>query len=132
MKCCPKCFLKQEDCVLVCDCGFNFDSQQIKKPVSAKLSSENAALSLVVPEKYTSLRTISSYFNLLAWLNLIGSIIVAVFLLKNSSVVSCFVATVWGVSVFVFNAAAAELIMLAIDIEENLRKMILLREKKES
>jgi len=130
MKCCPKCFLKQEDCVLVCDCGFNFDLQQ--KPASAKLSSENAALSPVVPEKYTSLRTISSYFNLLAWLNLIGSIIVAVFLLMNSSVVSFLVATVWGVSVFVVNAAAAELIMLAIDIEENLRKMIFLREKKES
>lgn len=130
MKSCPKCFVNQEDWVLVCDCGHDFELQQIKSPSSAQLSSKNVDTSLIVPEKYNSLRTISSYFSLLAWLNLIGSIIVAVFLLKNDSLYSSFVAAFWGISIFVLNSAFAELIMLAIDIEANLRKMILLQEKK--
>lgn len=132
MKCCPKCFLKQEKWVLVCDCGYDFDLQEIKEPSFVQLASPNVVASQILPVKYTSLRSISSYFNILAWLNLAGSIIVAVFFLKNSSIVPCVVATVWGISVFVANAAAAELIMLAIDVEENLRKMILLQEKSDN
>lgn len=128
MKSCPKCFLNHEDDVLVCDCGYALSSQAVKKSSPVNWAAQSSQSSSLV-SKYGSLRTISSYFNLLAWLNLIVSIVVAVFMLKNVAIFPCLGFIVWGFSVFIINAAASELIMVAIDIEEHLRKIAFLQEK---
>lgn len=128
MQSCPECFLNHEDDVLACDCGYVLSSQAVKKSSPVNWVSQSSLSPALVP-KYGSLRTISSYFNLLAWLNLIVSILVAVFMLKNVAIFPCIGLIVWGFSVFIINAAASELIMVAIDIEEHLRKIAFLQEK---
>lgn len=134
MKVCPNCNTRQEDEVLTCDCGFSLTQSNpvIKSSYSTPSFSVQAPTKSsenFVAKKYASLRTISSYFHLLAWLNLIGAILFAVFMLKNGSVFTLCISVVGGISTFVIISAVGELIMVAIDIEENLRKIISLNEK---
>jgi uncharacterized membrane protein YvbJ len=69
MKYCPKCSAKQEDWVLVCDCGHDFE-----KTTGAKESPQNDCKN-TLKGKYQALWTISYYFKLLAWINLGGATI---------------------------------------------------------
>lgn len=126
MKYCPKCSAKQEDWVLVCDCGHDFE-----KTTGAKESPQNDCKN-TLKGKYQALWTISYYFKLLAWINLGGAILVIIFLLEKASFTLAVAAAVWGGTAFVVSSAAAELIRLGIDIEESLRKMIFLQEKKDN
>lgn len=133
MKACPKCKRWQDDEVLTCDCGCSLtESNSVIKssyspPDFSGQANKNSSVGVV--KKYTSLRTISSYFHLLAWLNLIGAILFAVFMLKNGTVFTACISIIGGLSTFVIISAIGELIMVAIDMEENLRKIISLNEK---
>jgi uncharacterized membrane protein YvbJ len=129
MKTCPNCYQKQENDVLTCDCGYDFSSSKNKVNVSKTVAnSKNTKEELI--DKYPSLRTISQYFTLLAIINLILSIIIAVTIFKNQSVVLSVVPVIWGLIVYVINSAIAELITVAIDIEKNQRKLIQVTSKK--
>ena len=133
MKASPKFKRLQVAEVLTCDCGFSLteSSSVIKSSYSppdfSGQAHKNSSVSFV--KKYTSLRNISSYFHLLAWLNLIGVILFAVFMLKNGTVFTACISIIGGLSTFVIISAIGEVIMVAIDMEENLRKLISLNEK---
>jgi len=134
--------MNQEDEVVVCDCGFDM-SKVAKKgeksdsiSVSEIITSSNKTKDSSIEKKYPSLRTISSYFDLIAWLNLIISIFFAIVTFKiwgfDRLITTIPVAMgffLWGGIGFVLNSAFSELIIVALDIEENLRKLIFIGEK---
>lgn len=91
MKSCPKCYIKHNDSVLICDCGYHFKSEEnySTEIYSETKLSKNVNLNHYLPSgKFTSL-TVPIYF-ILAIFSIILSIIVIIiaqylgFLLSNS------------------------------------------------
>jgi len=132
---CPRCKTINEDNAVFCtSCGYSLEGLAPSAPIppaAPTYAGQNqgnfsANAPVIVERRYGVLRTISAFLNILAWIFLVisvlGGIVAAFGIGGGEGFLMVLAGILSGVLFFAMFKAYAELLHLAIDIEENTRR----------
>lgn len=132
---CPRCKTINEDNAVFCtSCGYSLEGLAPSAPIppaappyaSQAPRNVSANVPVMIEKRYGVLRTISAFLNILAWillvLSVLGGIVTAIGVGGGEGFLMVLAGILSGVLIFAMFKAYAELLHLAIDIEENTRR----------
>lgn len=144
---CPRCNVVNTGSSAYCiSCGWSLEGATSSAPVppvqqpyssAPQRSYSPSGPSMMVEKRYKTLRVISTFLTVLAWIFLVGVVAVGVFMAIDRFYWDEWIAIVYALAgllggglMFAMFKAYAELLHIAIDLEENTRRTAALLERK--